>query len=496
LRHKKLIQETLLVLLFTGIGFLVMGYHPGFEDDGIYLTAVKADLNPALFPHNADFFRLQTQATVFDAWMAHFVRGTGIPLAWSELLWQLIALFLILWASQRIAAQLFAEARAQWAAVAMVAAMLTLPVAGTALNLADQHLHPRNLATALILVAIARILENKPGENKRWQALPLLVVALVLHPIMAVLGISFCGFLALALLEPAPFRVRAEEGSLASATPLGWVFAPASASWREALSSRNYYSLYRWTWYEWLGALGPLVLFWVLWRVAQRKGEERLARFALAVLAFGVFYQLLAMAILAPDSLIRLSPLQPMRYLHLVYLFMALVAGGLMGRFLLKTHVWRWAVYLLVFNGSMFVVQRQFIDGGAHLELPGMASANPWIQAFDWVRQNTPTDAYFALDPGYLAAPGEGFHNFRAIAERSQLADGIKDTAVVMQVPSLGPVWREQELAQAGWTQFELADFERLKEQFGVDWVMVSYPQPAGLDCHWHNGKLAVCSIP
>jgi hypothetical protein len=125
-----------------------------------------------------------------------------------------------------------------------------------------------------------------------------------------------------------------------------------------------------------------------------------------------------------------------------------------------------------------------------------MATANPWLQAFGWIRQNTPTDAYFALDPRYLAAPGEGFHSFRALAERSQLADGIKDTAVVMQVPSLAPTWHEQQLAQAGWKRFEFADFERLKMQFGVGWVLVSYPQPTGLDCRWHNDALAVCRLP
>ena len=495
--RKKRLQNTGLVLLFTLLAFLVMGYHPGFEDDGIYLTSVKADLNPALYPHNADFFRLQTQATVFDNWMAFFVHWTGMPLAWSELAWQLVSLFLILWAAERIAAQLFEEVRARWAAVAMVAAMFTLPVAGTALNLADQHLHPRNLATALILVAITRILEGKSWDEGRWQALPLLVIALVLHPIMAVLGMSFCGFLAMALMEPVPFLARATEGSLAAAAaPLAWIFAPASDSWREALSTRTYYSLYRWTWYEWLGALGPLVLFWALWRVAERRGEERLARFALAVLAFGVFYQAVAMAILGPDALVRLSPLQPMRYLHLVYLFMALVGGGLLGRLVLRRSAWRWAVYLVVINGSMFWVQRVFIDQGAHLELPDMATANPWIQAFDWARGHTPVSAYFALEPRYLAEPGEGFHSFRAIAERSQLADGIKDTAVVMQVPSLGPVWHQQELAEAGWEHFAPADFARLKGQFGVDWVVVRYPQPLGLDCRWHNGQLAVCRVP
>ncbi len=550
--RNRLIQKTFPLLLFTVAGFLVMGYHPGFEDDGIYLTAVKADVNPALYPHDSEFFRLQMQATVFDGCMARFIRTTGISVAWAELLGQFAALFLILWACRRIAALIFPEVRAQWAAVAMVAAMFTLPVAGTALSIADQHLHPRNLATAVILIAVAWIL-----EGRRWRAVPLLLLALVLHPIMAALGMSFCAFLALALREPVPFRLRAAQGSLAAAAPLGWIFAPTSPSWRLALASRTYYSVYRWAWYEWLGALAPLFLFWLLWRWAQKDMEKpaapakeaaekpyravgqgfipamksaasaralapevcpsenppavpsfsaplssraacdaRLARFALAVFAYGVFQQVVAMALLAPDSLVRLTPLQPMRYLHLVYIFMALVAGGLLGRFVLKAQAWRWAAFLLLINGGMFLAQWELIDDGAHLELPWMTPANPWLQAFDWIRVNTPADAYFALDPYYLAAPGEGFHNFRALAERSQLADGIKDTAVVMEVPSLAPAWHEQQLAQAGWQQFQLADFDRLKAQFGVDWVLVSNIQSPGLDCRWHNEVLAVCRIP
>jgi hypothetical protein len=324
----------------------------------------------------------------------------------------------------------------------------------------------------------------------------MLALALALHPIMAALGMSFCVFLTLALRETVPFRVRAAQGSLAAAAPLGWIFAPTSVGWRLALASRTYYSVYRWAWYEWLGALAPLFLFWLLWRMAEKKGQTLLARFALAVFAYGVFQQVVAMALLAPESLVRLTPLQPMRYLQLVYIFMALAAGGLLGNFVLKAKAWRWAVYLLVINGGMFLVQWDLIDDGAHLELPWMATANPWLQAFDWIRVNTPRDAYFALDPRYLAAPGEGFHNFRALAERSQLADGIKDTAVVMEVPSLAPTWHEQQLAQAGWQHFQLADFQRLKAQFGVDWVLVSNPQPPGLDCRWHNDALAACKVP
>jgi hypothetical protein len=214
------------------------------------------------------------------------------------------------------------------------------------------------------------------------------------------------------------------------------------------------------------------------------------------VFAYGVYQQIVAVILLTPHSLVRLTALQPMRYLQLVYLFMALIAGGLLGRFLLKRQVWRWVTFLVVINGGMFLAQWELIDDGVHLELPVMASANPWLQAFDWIRRNTPTNAYFALDPQYLAAPDQGYHNFRALAERSQLSDGIKDTAVVMQVPSLASSWRQQQAAMDGWSRFQLADFERLKAQFGVDWVLVNNPPPPGLKCRWHNDSLTVCQIP
>jgi hypothetical protein len=185
-----------------------------------------------------------------------------------------------------------------------------------------------------------------------------------------------------------------------------------------------------------------------------------------------------------------------MRFLHLIYIFLCLVGGALLGKYLLKSKVWRWAVFLLVCNGGMFYAQRQLYASSTHLEIPGRYLDNPWLQAFTWIRQNTPTDAYFVLDPKYLDAPGEDAHGFRALAERSQLADALKDTAVVTQVPELGPEWERQVKAQEGWKHFQLADFQRLKADFGVNWTLVDYSPPAGLDCVWHNEKLTVCKIP
>jgi hypothetical protein len=488
-------RDVLLVLAFSIAGFAVMGYHPGLEDDGVYLAAVKSDLNPALYPHDSEFFRVQLQATLFDKWVADSVRWTHIPVPYAELFWQFGAIVLIVLGCWGIARRLFDEERARWAGVAMVAAMLTLPVAGSALNLADQHLHPRNLATGIILIAVERIL-----AGRRWQAVPLLLVAFVIHPIMAALGISFCFFLTVAMLEPVNVWLGSmsgsASGSVAAAAPLAWIFEPPNATWRDALNTRRNYFLFRWTWYEWLGALAPLALFWLLWRVALRRGETLLSRFALGVLAYGVFQQMVALVIATSPALVRLIPLQPMRYLHLVYYFMALIAGCLLGKYLLKASVWRWAVFLIAANAGMFAAQRAMFAASAHLEMPWQAPANRWLQAFAWVRENTPVDAYFALDPNYLAAPDEDYHSFRALAERSVLADAIKDTALVTQVPELGPTWERQVRAQSGWPEFKLADFERLKREFGVSWVVVANRQGAGLDCRWRNASLSVCRIP
>jgi len=76
------------------------------------------------------------------------------------------------------------------------------------------------------------------------------------------------------------------------------------------------------------------------------------------------------------------------------------------------------------------------------------------------------------------------------------LADAVKDTAVVGLFPALAPAWGQQIEAEEGWPQFQLDDFERLKKEFGVNWVVVSYPPPDRLACRWHNAGISVCQVP
>lgn len=485
-----------LLAALTVFALLVMGYHPGLEDDAFYLAAIKRNLNPALFPHDAEFFRLQFQATVFDKLIALSVRLTHLPLAWTVFLWQVAAIFLLLHGCWRISRRCFTQPAAQWASVTTVAALLTLPLPGIALSLADQYLHPRTLATAAILAAIVAVL-----DRRLWLAGVLLAVAFSIHAIMAGFGISFCAFLFWNQRVPLQRRSSAPL-AVALVLPLGWIFEPASDAWRQAAATRGFYYPAHWHWYEWLGLIAPLILLYAYWTFLKRpersgSDSEALPPLVCSLLYYGLFQTAAGLLIMFPPGLERLRPFEPMRYLHLLYLLFFLVAGGLMGRYVLDRRVYRWLLFFLPLSAGMFYAQRQMYPASAHLELPGIAPQNAWLQAFAWIRQNTPLDSLFALNPRYMTLPGEDYHGFRALAERSALADYEKDAGMAARVPRLAPRWLKEVNAQSGWQNFQAADYQRLKRDFGVTWIIL-YAQDEPLEamtCPYRNGPLQVCRL-
>jgi hypothetical protein len=485
-QYKNLI---LLAMLSAG-ALLVEGYHPGIEDDAVYLSAIQRRLHPELYPHDYRLFTVQMQASIFDRLVAVWVRVTHIPVSVSEIMGQCLAAFLLLWACWALARRCFASAAGQWAGVALVGVLFTLPVAGTALYIFDQHLHPRAIATVLILWAILSVL-----DRRIVLACVLLTAGVVVHPIMGVFGVSYC-----TVLWIAGARARRPVGEPIPATvamgiaPL-WIFEGPSAPWRQALNTRDYYFIGRWTWYEWLGAVAPIFILWAMAWYARRENRPILARLAGCGAVFAAFQLAVACVVLLTPALIRLTPMQPMRYLHLVYIFMALLGGGLIGEKLLRGYVWRWVALFLPLALGLFIAQRSLFAGTEHIELPGVESHNPWLRAFAWVRGNTPVDAYFALDPYYMQLPGEDYHSFRALAQRSELADAVKDAAVATQVPDLAPLWQQQSQAAAGWRHFQKQDFLRLRQQFGVNWIIVQSAGVEGLDCPYKNEAVAVCRL-
>jgi hypothetical protein len=483
-QHTLNIKRIVGLLLLTVIALLIHGYHPYAEDAEIYLPGVLKILNPSLFPANAEFFLEHAGHTLYPNVIAFSVRATHLPLPWAAFLWHLISIFLLLAASWRLASALFEDERARWAAVALMATLLTLPIAGTALYILDQYLDPRNLAAFAALFAVAEVLHRKYGR-----AVLGLLFAAILHPLMASFAIAFCVWLI--VLD----HYRPHSLGFAALLPFGITLDPPPPAYHEVALRQPYFYIQRWEWYEWLGLIGPVILFWMLARFARRRKLNNLELVSRAVIPFVLGAAAAAIVLSIPPRFEALARLEPLRCLALTYMLLIVIGGGLLGQYILQARIWRWLLLFVPLFLGMALVQRQLFPASAHIEWPWAQPRNPWAQAFDWIRVNTPPDALFALNPNHMALEGEDENGFRARAERSRLADTVKDKGAASMFPPLSTKWLEQVQDTKNWERYGREDFERLRQKYGASWIVVEQPGPANLDCPYQNAAVRVCRI-
>jgi len=506
-------HKTLGILLsLTAGSLLVHGYHPYAEDAEIYLSGVEKVLHPGLFPVDGEFFASHASLTIFPNLVALSLRVTHLPMEAGLFLWHLASIFLLLLACWELSGLLFTKkglskggppnegppnAGVRWGGVCLVAAMLTIPVAGTALYIMDQYLNPRNLVAFAAIFVVARTLEKKYVLAGLW-----LAFAGSVHPLMAAFPFSFC------ILLVGWERLEKKVASFTTTT-LGMVTGlccllpfgisldpPTSPAYHAAAMRHGFHYIQLWQWYEQLGILAPVALFWWFGRVARVRQWRRLELVCRALIVYDLVYFSAALVVDLPSRFESLARLQPLRSLHLLYMLMFLIMGGLLGEFVLKHRVWRWLALFVPLGVGMFVAQRTVFPASAHVEWPGEAPKNQWAQAFVWVRDNTPVEAVFALDPGFMQLPGEDTTGFRCLAQRSRLADTSKDSGAVSMFPPLAEEWWAQVQAQTPWKSLGTEDLLRLKNTYGVTWVVVQQPGVAGLDCAYQNAAVRVCRIP
>ncbi len=471
------------------LAVLVHGYHLGADDAAIYVPAIKYAADPALYPFGRQFFETQAGWSLAPELVGGSARLLHIPVDLAILLWHMLSIYLFLLAAWRLTCSCFESASARWGGVLLLAGCLTVPVAGTALVIMDPYVTARSLASPAALFAVAAFL-----EGRRWIALIWLAATVGLHPQM-----SF--FLAALLSTLAAMELRMPAAAAAfGLLPIGWGFEPAQGPAREALLARTYFFVSKWAWYEWIGALAPLALLWWFTRMRPRGATSAFRQIARALVVYGVLFTAAALLLAGSPGLETFNRLQPMRAFHLLYAIFFALLGGLIGEYVLGRKLWRWAALLVPLGAGMWLGQGNAYSSSPHVELPGRTGDNPWLAAFYWIRANTPKDAVFALDPNYFAQPGEDQHGFRAIAERSVLADNLKDSGPVALFPRLAEEWKRQATVQTHLDQFEPRDFERLRALYPVTWIVIqapvtAAPGPAFATCPYRNKQLAVCVL-
>lgn len=507
-----------LISLLTPCALLIHGYHPYTEDGGVYLTGALRLLDPSLYPHDAAFVTAPTRFSAFAPVLAALTRLCGLHgtsgLALVVLLLHLGTIWSTLAGAWLLAAHSFPARTGRSGAVLLLTCWLGLPVAGTSLLLMDPYLTARSFATPCLLFALVGVLRATAGscEPHARQRRPYspglalwaasIAVATLMHPLMAAYTAGASVLLAWIRISRGGARRAGLTGIALISLAAAWLLhisAPAEIPQYTAVAlSRSYWFLANWRWYELAGIAGPIAVLaaFALHRRTHAAEEGSTTR-ALAQAA--ICAALLSTAVAAifarqqgPEYLV--ARLQPMRELQFVYLVMVVLLGGWLGQTVLGTRISRWLAALAL-AAPLYAAARHTTPHSRPLELPWQHPINPWSRAFLWIRDNTPKDALFALYPDYVKAAEEDAQSFRAIAQRSVLADYSKDGGEASVAPQLTAAWALAQTAQQALaTESDSARRSKLVP-LGVSWVVLEAVRPTALRCPYSNEAVKVCRL-
>jgi len=471
----------------------IHGYHLGAEDAEIYLPAARKFLHPELYPFAPEFFLSHSHLSMFGPFVGGFSALMHLSLDWTFFICYIVSLFATIAACWLLLDACFSSARARWCALLTTVAVLSMPATNTALLLFDPYLTARSLSTPLALFALASALEHRCVRAGVAVALTVAV-----HPQMASYLAFIIGTLWVKELREKGVRTPVPVHTVAFAlVPMSFHLARSTGAYREALFSRDYFFLYNWAWYHWLGMLAPLAFLTWFGRADLRGTRPAMRHISFALVVAGVLSILIAVVFSTSPNFEMFARLQPLRAFHLITFVFVLFATGVFGEYVAKDRAWVVASICLPLAVGMYIVQRRTYLYSSHIEFPSRTSNNAWVNALLWIRQNTPTNAVFAIDSRYFTEHPADEHGFRSISERSALADYHKDSGVVCLFPALADEWKQMSGATYGLNHFSLVQFRWLKQQYPeVSWTVIHGAAPFGLTCPYQQSSYSVCQMP
>jgi len=493
------------VTILTAFALAVHGYHPYAEDGGIYLAGVKRLLNPSLYPHWSEFVTEHLRFSVFAPLVATLVRASHLPLMTVWLLLYVVTFWLTLFAAWMLAIRCYPSREARCGAVALLAVWLTMPIAGTSLMLMDPYLSARSISTPCTLFALIGVLDFFSLRSGRIRSIALccssLLLAGLIHPLMAAYALA-CVLLLLCLLSS---NLRVKGGGAAAlslfailaAAILYKIAPPETAEYLRVALTRTYWFVASWHWYEQFGLAAPLVILGTVGLQRRHPSNATARGLALTATVAGTIAIIVASLFARTNSSTYLvARLQPLRIFQLVYILMILALGAFLGQTLLQRKLSRWIVTFALLALIMLCAERYTFPNSAHFESPGREPRNDWERAFEWIRLSTPVDALFALDAHYVTQPGEDAQTFRAVAERSAIADYSKDGGEASITPALTRLWFTGQAAQTGLNAETDAKRVATLRPLGVSWVVLSSGTPTGFMCSYADEAVKVCRLP
>jgi hypothetical protein len=450
------------------------GYRYGASDQAFYIPAVLRHVDPALFPRDRVLIDAQADLVLVDEILAAPVRYLRIPLPYLFLGLYVATLLLLLAAASRIGAHLY---RTRWAVAALGAAMtLRHAIAKTGANTLEGYFHPRQLAFALGLLAVASVLERRERT-----AGALLLAAGLIHSTTAVWFVAWLG-VTVFLARPEWRKALAVSAVVLAVCvafalwrgPFAGRLVRMDADWLAAIADRDYLFPLAWPMDVWATNLVAIPIVLVCWRARAR-----------AQLTVACETPLVAGAMA----------------LALVF-FVWLPFSGSHIAFAVQMQVTR-VFWLIDFVGTVYLVwaiaegtgdaprRRPAVAAAAILALSAARGAysgfvqfpdrpivsidiqhQDWRNAMAWARGTNPASGWLA-DPHHAALYGS---TVRAAGQRDVLIDQLKDPAIAMYDRAIAVrlADRERALAALAWDTPDGA--RALARRYDLDYLVIDRP--------------------
>jgi hypothetical protein len=446
------------------------GYRYAASDQAFYIPAILRHLDPALFPRDAAMIDSQAKLALIDEISAAVVSGSGVSLQHLFFGLYLVSLLLLLGAAAAIASRLYRT----WWAVAALGAALTLrhAIAKTGANTLEGYFHPRQLAFALGLCAVAGLLARRDG------LLVLLVLAAALiHPTTALWFALWLGVAAW-FARPAwrPILLALAAGGIVAGAiavtrgPLDTHLVRMDAAWLAAIGEKDLFPL-DWPFDAWLTNLIPVPIIFYVWRARRRArvlipGETALVVGALALFAVFLCWLPLNVARVALAVQLQVSRIFWLLDVYAtIYLVWWLAEGGALALRYMPRIVACLLILFSVARGA-YTVLVQFPDR----KLFAIdVQHDDWRNAMAFARMTDSRSGWLA-DPVHAAKYGA---SLRAAGHRDVLVEQLKDRAIAMYDRGIAMRLADRDAA-LGALAWNTPDGARgLARRFGLDYLVV-----------------------
>jgi hypothetical protein len=468
------------------------GYRFGVSDQAFYAAAVLKAIDPALYPRDATLLDVQSRLMWSDEIVAALARALPIGLP---------ALYFVLYllGVAALAAAAFAFGRAAkfstWS-IALLLLFLTFRhrIAKTGANSLEGYMHPRMLAFALGVAALAATLRGRFG----W-AIAATMASAVWHPTTA----FWFGIVVAAAAGGDPRWRRPVLAAAALVTiagawavlagPLAERLVTMDRDWLAVLADKDYLFPTDWPAYAWVTNLAYPIVIAAVYRRRQRRGDsvpgER--AFVGALLALTAVF-LVSVPFTAARLALAVQSQSTRVFWVLDFVAIAYVAWWLTAD-VARSRATRAVVIGIILAGSIGrgVYQLTAGDGGRDLVRLDYPTSS-WMEAMRWLATQPP-DWHVLADPGHAWKYGV---SARLAARKDTVLESGKDSALAMYDRGIAMRVAERTAALGAYPDMTTDQLRQLDARYDLDVAIVE----AALARHpfpelFRNGQFVVYDL-